>query len=251
MASRQLPASCSAADHADEPHARTQSGGGPSGLLSTPSARSVPFWMSTRSGSARPSRRSRKPPRPTYFDKVNAPSAVAVTTTSSDRTRRAGNCHVRPSGSVLPASSTSALMSAGRRPSTQRSRSSAVSAAKRIVRSGVCTTNACGRSAVGARSTFEISFNPKPPRSLPRSRPSPRGSAQQKRPSSIQQNRSGHDRIVPFCLSRIPRGAASLDLRRDDARRSVGVWPSSSGFVVLGVCCRDIARNRGMARRPS
>ena len=139
-ASKHEPASCSALDHGADPAATTQRGS-VSSSFARPSARSVPgaTWISSGVASPIPSILNLKPPRPTYFDNTTPPEAVAVTTTSSERTNLAGNCQHR--------SLNNATSRRGLRAATHPAASASVDAANLTVPRAVLTENWCGRSA--------------------------------------------------------------------------------------------------------
>ena len=139
-ASKHEPASCSARDQGADPAATTQRGS-VSSSFARPSARSVPgaTWISSGVASPIPSILRRKPPRPTYFDNTTPPLAVAVTTTSSLLTKRAGNCQHRSLNNA-----TSLL---GFKAATHPAASASVDAANLTVPRAVLTENWCGRSA--------------------------------------------------------------------------------------------------------
>jgi hypothetical protein len=139
-ASKQLPASCSARDQGADPAATTHNGS-VSSSFARPNAFRVPgaTWISSGVASPMPSMRKRKPPRPTYFDSTTPPLAVAVTTTSSDRTNLAGNCQHR--------SLNNATSLRGLRAATHPAASASVDAANLTVPLAVLTENWCGRSA--------------------------------------------------------------------------------------------------------
>mmetsp|Transcript_22896 Transcript_22896/g.59813 ORF Transcript_22896/g.59813 Transcript_22896/m.59813 type:complete len:274 (+) Transcript_22896:2481-3302(+) len=198
-ASKQLPASCSALDHGADPAATTHSGSVSSSFAS-PNAFRVPgaTWISSGVASPMPSMRNRKPPLPTYFDNTTPPEAVAVTTTSSLLTKRAGNCqHL----SLNNATSLRGLSAA-----THPAASASVDAANLTVPRAVLTENWCGRSLsplIRRASWMSAQFTP--PRSLPRIRESSRdGSAHLNSPASIQQKRSAQWSVA-FCFCRRPR----------------------------------------------
>ena len=138
-ASKQLPASCSARDQGADPAATTHSGS-VSSSFARPNAFRVPgaTWISSGVASPMPSMRKRKPPRPTYFDNTTPPLAVAVTTTSSDRTKLAGNCQ------HLSLNNATSLR--GLRAATHPAASASVDAANLTVPRAVLTENWCGRS---------------------------------------------------------------------------------------------------------
>ena len=122
-----------------------------------------------------------------------------------------------------------------------------------------------GFSAPATLSTAVISDTMMQPRSLPCSLFAfVDGSAQQKRPSSVQQNRFGHVSIVPFCLSRMPRCVArsppaesprSSELARFMPPGPGASPPSSSPPSLLddvrfGVARRLTALRSGIGSRP-